>query len=234
MEAKQDEQKLESQGFYVGVDLGQAQDYSAVVIAERLSHPISENADGQELLDEFHIRHCERLPLGTSYEDQKQHIKKLITHATRKNPDQQITLIVDATGVGRPVIDSMRGDGLKPIPVTVHGGQSVTCDESGWHVPKRDLVAAAKVLLGKKQLKIGRGLPFADVLINELQNFQVKVNIATGHDSYEAWREGAHDDLVFAVSLACWYAFTRRKRREEPTYIPKVMRRANPAHIYGV
>jgi|GEM_PF-1017644 hypothetical protein len=24
-----------------------------------------------------------------------------------------------------------------------------------------------------------------------------KVNIATGHDSYEAWREGAHDDLVF-------------------------------------
>ena len=32
---------------------------------------------------------------------------------------------------------------------------------------------------------------FADVLINELQNFQVKVNIATGHDSYEAWREEA-------------------------------------------
>jgi len=231
MEAKQDEQKLESQGFFVGVDLGQAQDYSAVVIAERLSYPSI--ADGQEL-DEYHIRHCERLPLGTSYEDQKQHIKKLITHATRKNPVQQITLIVDATGVGRPVIDSMRGDGLTPIPVTVHGGQSVSFDESGWHVPKRDLVAAAKVLLGKKQLKIGRGLPFADVLITELQNFQVTVNIATGHDSYEAWREGAHDDLVFAVSLACWYAFTRRKKREEPTYIPKVMRRANPAHIYGV
>jgi hypothetical protein len=55
---------------------------------------------------------------------------------------------------------------------------------------------------------------FADVLINELQNFQVKVNLATGHDSYEAWREEAHDDLVLAVSLACWYAFTRRKRRE--------------------
>jgi hypothetical protein len=41
-----------------------------------------------------------------------------------------------------------------------------------------------------------------------------KVNLATGHDSYEAWREEAHDDLVLAVSLACWYAFTRRKRRE--------------------
>ena len=76
--------------------------------------------------------------------------------------------------------------------------------------PKRDLVAAAKVLLGKKQLKIGT-IPFADVLITELQNFQVKVNIATMHDSYEARREGIHDDLVFAVSLACWWALRPEK-----------------------
>jgi hypothetical protein len=31
------------------------------------------------------------------------------------------------------------------------------------------------------------------------------VNVSTGHDSYEAWRESIHDDLVLAVSLACWY-----------------------------
>jgi hypothetical protein len=27
----------------------------------------------------------------------------------------------------------------------------------------------------------------------------------TAHDSYVAWREGAHDDLVPAVAMACWY-----------------------------
>jgi hypothetical protein len=32
------------------------------------------------------------------------------------------------------------------------------------------------------------------------------VNIATGNDSYEAWREGIHDDLVLSVALACWFA----------------------------
>jgi len=32
----------------------------------------------------------------------------------------------------------------------------------------------------------------------------VKINLATGHDSYEAWREGDHDDLVLAVAMACW------------------------------
>jgi hypothetical protein len=27
-----------------------------------------------------------------------------------------------------------------------------------------------------------------------------------GREKYGAWREGAHDDLVFAVALACWAA----------------------------
>jgi hypothetical protein len=30
-------------------------------------------------------------------------------------------------------------------------------------------------------------------------------------DSYGCWREGAHDDLVLAVALACW-----RAKRELP------------------
>jgi hypothetical protein len=97
---------------------------------------------------------------------------------------------------------------------------------------KRNLITATKVLLGKKQLKIGRRISFADVLIKELQNFHVKVKPATGHDSYAARREGAHDDLVFAVSLACRYELTHKKRTDEPVYIPKV-RRSNPAHIHG-
>jgi hypothetical protein len=95
------------------------------------------------------------------------------------------TFIVDSTGVGRPIIDSFKRDSLKPVPVTVTGGLATNYDEGEWQVPKRDLVAAAKVLLGKNHLKIVKG-PFADVLINELQNVQVTVNIATGHDTYEA------------------------------------------------
>lgn len=30
--------------------------------------------------------------------------------------------------------------------------------------------------------------------------------IATGHDSYEAWRDGDHDDLVLSLAMACWFA----------------------------
>lgn len=42
------------------------------------------------------------------------------------------------------------------------------------------------------------------VLSSLLTNF-FKVKISTsGHDSYEAWREGDHDDLVLAALLALW------------------------------
>jgi hypothetical protein len=40
----------------------------------------------------------------------------------------------------------------------------------------------------------------------ELLNFRVKINLASGHDSYEAWREGDHDDLVLAAAMAVWSA----------------------------
>jgi len=50
-------------------------------------------------------------------------------------------------------------------------------------------------------------------LVKELENFKVKVNIQTAHDSYEAWRESDHDDLVLALALACWWAEQRRGLR---------------------
>jgi hypothetical protein len=36
-------------------------------------------------------------------------------------------------------------------------------------------------------------------------NFKVKIDPVTAHDSYSAWREQDHDDMVLAVALAAWY-----------------------------
>ncbi len=64
----------------------------------------------------------------------------------------------------------------------------------GYHAPKRDLVSNLQVLFQTGRLRIARGLSLAPVFEKELLNFKAKINIATGHDSYEAWREGQHDD----------------------------------------
>nr|MDQ3841713.1 hypothetical protein [Actinomycetota bacterium] len=48
-------------------------------------------------------------------------------------------------------------------------------------------------------------LPEAKTLTDELVGFRYKITQASNL-TYESWREGAHDDLVLALSLAVWEA----------------------------
>jgi hypothetical protein len=73
-------------------------------------------------------------------------------------------------------------------------------------VPKRDLVGVVQVLLQTERLKFASEIPAVPMLVQELLAFRVKIDPLTAHDSYGAWREGAHDDLVLAVAVAAWYA----------------------------
>lgn len=175
--------------FYAGLDLGQAQDYTALAIVEKTQIALG-----------YHIRHLERFPLGTTYTDQVQRVIRVM----QRIPDTP--LVIDQTGVGRAVYDLFKKSGLSPIGVSIHGGDKATHDGGIWKVPKRDLVAALTVAFQNGELKIASSLPEATTLIKELQNFRVKIDPKTAHDSYEAWREGDHDDLVLAVALAVWYA----------------------------
>jgi hypothetical protein len=83
------------------------------------------------------------------------------------------------------------------------GHRATQDDHGGWLVPKKELVSTLQVLLQSRQLHVADCLPEADTLVRELANFQVKVT-ATASDTLEAWREGAHDDLVLAVAIAAW------------------------------
>jgi hypothetical protein len=182
--------------FYVGLDLGQSRDYTAVVVAEKVP---PEGSDDYEL----YIRHLERFR-DVLYPDVAERVRKLMDAPQLKG---KAALAVDATGVGAAVVDMLRRNGLTFDAVTITGGDTET--QSGYdsyRVPKRDLVGNLQVLLQSGRLKIARSLEHAETLRAELLNFRVKVNVATAHDSYEAWREGDHDDLVLAAALAAWRA----------------------------
>lgn len=178
--------------FYVGLDLGQAQDYTALTVVEQIE------------TRRYHLRHLERFELGTPYPD----VVRRVAHLTEQ-PElgEAPALVVDATGVGRAVVDMFREAGLNPVAITIHGGDAVT--QPNWNeyrVPKRELAGTLQALVQSQKLRFARTLPLLEVLLGELQSFRVKVNIATGHDAYEAWRERDHDDLVLALAIACWYA----------------------------
>ncbi len=97
---------------------------------------------------------------------------------------------------------------LRPVAVTITGGDTVGRDGRDYRVPKRDLVSTVQVLLDSERLKIASSLPEAKTLIDELLAFKVTISLK-GHDSYGndvgLWRENPHDDLVLAVALACWW-----------------------------
>jgi len=194
--------------FFLGLDLGQAQDYTALAVVERKEFRYEAKPC------EYHIRHLERPKLGTPYPAIVEKVQDLMQSPQLLN---RTALVVDATGVGRPVVDLFRKAGLRPVAITITGGNTVTVGGGGYHVPKRDLVSTLQVLFQSGRLKVAGGLKLAPVLVEELLNFKVKINVKTAHDSYEAWREGIHDDLVLAVALACWYG----ERHKKMTPVPK-------------
>ena len=166
--------------FYIGLDLGQAQDYTALTIIERKHFNYSLPRE------QYHIRHLERPKLGTPYPAIVEQVQELMQSNQLLN---QTALVVDATGVGRPVVDLFRKAGLRPVAITITGGNTVTVGGGGYHVPKRDLVSTLQVLLQSGRLKVASDLKLAKVLVDEMLNFKVKINVKTAHDSYEAWRK---------------------------------------------
>ena len=132
-----------------------------------------------------------------------------------RDPDRErprkAYVVGDFTGVGIPVFEMLEGAGVEDLHgVSIHGGEAVTRDGKINRVPKRVLVSTLQVLLQQGRLRAAAGLPLWPVLRSELQNFKAKINLGTGHDTYEAWREGDHDDLVLSLAMACWFAENRR------------------------
>jgi len=192
--------------FFVGVDLGQRRDFTALAVIERA-----------ELTGEWHgaewayrkevklrLRYLERIPLGTPYPEVVERVAQVVTSPKLAG---RCHLAVDGTGVGRPVVDLLRSArlGCPLMPAMITSGALETQEQGYYKVPKRDMIIGLQVLLERRGLQIAGGLAHGPVLVKEMADMQVRVT-PSGNEQYGAWREGTHDDLVFAVALACWSA----------------------------
>ena len=202
--------------FYVGLDLGQSADFTALSVVQTVRE-----RNGQGGVDTFlHLRHLERYPLRTLYPDIADSVAVLMRderltefdRLTRRTSLKAPELVVDNTGVGAAAGDLLRKKGLRFKAVTITGGDEVTYVGGGkYRVPKRDLVGALEVPFHTGKLKVAEDLPLWGALREELLNFRRKINLKTAHDSYEHWRETDHDDLVLATALACWWIAYRSR-----------------------
>lgn len=189
--------------FFCAVDLGQAADFSAAVVLEQewRYDPADEYEEGEPVAY-YGVRYIHRWPLHTAYPRIVGDLRQWLARPPLAGTGH---LVVDMTGCGRPVVDQLRVVGLHPLGVTIHGGDHVTrptWDEA--RVPKRDLATITALALQQRRLQISAALPEAAVLVAELQNFRVTIDPRTAHDSYAAWREQDHDDLVLALAIGLW------------------------------
>jgi hypothetical protein len=197
--------------FTIGLDIGQTIDPTAIAIVQRVD-------DGAK--PRFQCGHLERLPLNTYYPDVVLRVRQLLA-------DQRFhgrcELVLDMTGVGRPIADQFRDVGVRPIKVTITGGtvsEETINDRGEYHVAKMTLISTVQALLHAGRLLVQKDLPEAPALRAELEDFRASVT-DFGRWKFGA-REGAHDDLVLALALACW-----RANRRDPTRIhPSVLARS--------
>lgn len=177
----------------LGLDLGQAADYTCLVGFELTT-----------VNDQRHYgcRILERYQLGTSYVT----VANSVRDRVNKPPLAGCVLAVDQTGVGRAVVDILREKDLPCTlaPITITGGTATSGDiYNGYHVPKKELVGILQALMQTSRIRIANQLPHADTFKKELTNFKAKIT-AAGNETMSAWRDSDHDDIVLAAACACW------------------------------
>lgn len=210
--------------YWLGVDLGQSHDYTALSVVEKIwGKP---GPEGDVLLNEKDVMNnvllLERLPLGTPYPEMVEIIgerfKALQAQRGRINSEgwQEVSihLAVDATGVGKAVVDMLVPIDPQLRAISITGGDAVNRQRHmgylAYGVPKRELVSGFQVLLQSRRLRVAQGIPEAANLMSEMKNFRYKLTQA-GNDTYAAWRESDRDDLVLSVAIALWCAAKWRR-----------------------
>lgn len=194
---------LQKRSFAVGIDVGQAHDPTAICVASKIVTTTLSPAFAKlnpYPHPRYEVAHLERLRLGMPYPAQVDHLEALLARSPLSQAQPRV--VVDYTGVGRPVFDMFAGRRLLRMAqgVVITGGREIVSNPAGWSVPKGELVSKLQALLHSGDLRIAASLPDAAVLARELQDFRVRFT-DSGNATFNA-REGAHDDLVLALALA--------------------------------
>jgi phage FluMu gp28-like protein len=166
------ELKLPSGDYYAGVDFGKLQDYSVISVLKR---------EGEKLK----LIYIHQFPLGTPY-------THVIGHLVRAQQKFQFHLVlVDQTGLGEPVLEETRNQG-----VTCAEGLTFTLQA------KEDLLTTLKIAMEQNRLAI----PYHRQLCQQINEQQFEYS-KSGHLQF-SHPPNSHDDMLWSLALAV-YASTQ-------------------------
>ncbi len=191
---------------FMGLDIGRAQDYSALcILTRKWFTPHADNIDTKRLISRYYIMYLRRFNLNTPYEIIEQEVARLW-----KMPElmgSRNWALGDMTGVGAPIMEAIRKRHVPMIGIVITGGETVSQPEPNeYHVPKLALVTQLVRLAQTGRLKVMKGVKYQQELKEELGAFGYKIDKDTSNVSYESIKNAVHDDLAICVALAVWFA----------------------------
>jgi len=196
----------------LGLDLGQSNDPSALTVVQQRT-PFREHVQRKRPMGSalerkketgtpgYAVIWIEQFDLGTPYPE----IVERVAHVQGATSDRETPdVVMDATGVGAPVVDMFREKGIRPQQINFTGGQKASSDMREHSVPKKDLATTVQTLLQPGRLKIAEELPHAETLVREMKTFRVKI-ADSGHARFEHASESDTDDILMSLACALWH-----------------------------
>ena len=182
--------------YYIGVDLGQARDASAIAVVHSFRTVLPHRNPvtmAFPVKDWLVLRQLERMRLGTDYTTVVARVGQVARALLGLG---KVTVVPDGTGVGRPVVDMLRKQTGRAeiVPVIITGGHGSGQSKGYRTVAKKDLIHGLAMLVEKGELAIAWNLQGREMFREELAKMK------------RATLSGEPDDTVFAVALACWRA----------------------------
>lgn len=211
----------------LGIYLGQKIHPTAICVAERqLREPAPKTREEEIPLGRTHLRvvvtqppdpgirekhfvlrHLEQLPAGTSFPEAADRVAEIAVSLLTRT-DLTLSLYLDATGLGEPVVrlfqERLRGPYLTAVYFN-HGDRKVQEPPGKIILGKAYLVAQLQTLLQTGRLHLPTTEP-ARHLATELLEYEIQVD-EKANERYGAFPVGTQDDLVTALGLAVLYEY---------------------------
>ncbi|MCV6596603.1 MAG: hypothetical protein OIF40_05895 [Mangrovicoccus sp.] len=182
--------------FWIAADLGQANDYSAVVVIKDEALPIAD--DNRVIVGprERTVVYADRFR-GVSYVDVVDHLIKL-----RNAPPfgGKSELVIDGTSIGRVVSDMLWDQSVDHHAVQMTGGQDWNKKNARYvNAGKTFMIENLAVLFAAGELKFAHDLPLRQEIEEDLASFSVQTTAAQNQIITQSRSTAGHGDLGIAL-----------------------------------
>jgi len=189
------------QNYWVAADLGQANDFSAVVVIKDEALPIVDNSKVIVGPRNRSIVYADRFR-GVSYVDVVDHLIRLKNAPPFGGKSE---LAIDGTSLGRVVSDMLFDQGVQHHAVQMTGGQSWRKEGARYvNAGKTFMIENLSVLFASGDLKFAHDLPLRAEIEEDLASFSLQTTAAGNQIITQSRSAAGHGDLGISVIVGAF------------------------------